>query len=291
MSKFSKIFGIEDEGDAPKVDEEERREYLHKIIAEATMDALEMPSEGAPREGFHPSGFDGLCPRKPLLGSVYPREDVISHKLQIIFDVGHSLHALFQTYLGKAGLLIGKWRMPDGSIIEGKRPKGAIEYIERGFSDEEDGVNGHIDGILDTEMGQVIFDLKTISAYGYRSLKEFADAAHIEQVQIYMWKMKIDTAIIFYVEKNSFVGWNNSEPFDWKAFVIDYDKNTPIWARKRMDDWKEAERKAAESESVEDLKKHLNNTPRMCEDVMCKRARYCAYAKECFSHRMFFPNV
>jgi len=221
---------------------------------------------------------------------------------QAILDTGTVLHKQVQFYFGVMGWLVGGWRCAScGHTVEAEgkpvqMPLTQVKdahgnmlrdyafcpkcdrnyydfppwlYQEPHFFDEESGMSGSTDGLLDVSVsGQMyrgILEVKTINESGY--LGKYGDglpqADHVFQMNLYMHFTKRDWALLLYFNKNK---------SQTKEFIVKYDPSA----------WESAKDKAvvvkeAKSAGAPPDKKH-----RICHSCKDKEARLCPACLTCF---------
>ena len=164
-------------------------------------------------EGWHPSGFAGMCARKEVLMKLvnWPEEEWNPDtRLLKIFDVGKALHEWYQNkYLGPMGILWGKWKCSICGQIEwgtmpgipckclgmiarsSKLPPARMtwHYEEIPLKYEWEGcekpVVGHSDGLVKVGVSWKELELKSINDYGFSKLGS-AKPEHVSQGKVYM---------------------------------------------------------------------------------------------------------
>jgi hypothetical protein len=271
------------------------------------------------------SALHEVCGRREAIFAVHPELDrpgVVNAGRRLTFDVGHNVHATFQNkYLGPMGVLWGQWICRScRKIIIGVMPTkcescGAgrrapvlwtddygnecsevldnIEYVEFFFTNEEHGYTGHPDGLLlDGDMSLVmpnaLFELKTISPSGYKSLKE-AKPDHVIQMHAYMNQYEMHEALIVYFDKGKQCEWTRTDgpliagKMRLKIFHVEWDDNVWNHVVERMDDHWKARALLAREEPAEvaDVVKF----PRVCDSPTCFLAKECPARDQCFSLR------
>lgn len=184
---------------------------------------------------FHPSAW-GQCIRK--IAYQYYNDKTpflqrsaqdIDDKMERIFDNGHSMHARWQNYLDHAGYLRGYWQCSKCRTVYGKGDKlgilnpsreknwkcscGSTERLSYKeihiSSDPKYKFEGNCDGVIDvrgTDMAQGRFDVFVID---FKSAKDetFCEITqpkqeHVVQVNIYMWGLELDAAVVMYENKD-----------------------------------------------------------------------------------------
>jgi hypothetical protein len=194
-------------------------------------------------EGFHPSQLFDFCPRRSVLAHFFPKpgEGYFSPETRTRFDWGTAWHWFVQNhYFGTMGLLYGSWRcnrcgkvmrdslMPppdldctpstgprheaeivrlvqaEKEIAAGKRVRrgGYWTYQEMRVHTEE-GIVGHIDGILVMPWGEkVLLEVKTMDGKWFKSLST-PDPKYIFQISVYLWALGIDRCLLTYFSKDA----------------------------------------------------------------------------------------
>lgn len=194
-----------------------------------------------PREfnHFHPSAW-GSCLRK-IAYQYYNQHQKflektpqdVDDRYERIFDNGHGVHHRWQDYLDRAGYLRGVWRCKNplcGAVYgEGERlgifnPSGQPDWVckcgskERlGFeeilvkTDPQYKFEGHCDAVIDVRGSQYetggpydifVADMKSMKDDQFSELTE-PKLEHIVQVNIYMWILDLQGAVLIYENKNS----------------------------------------------------------------------------------------
>jgi hypothetical protein len=205
------------------------RQYLVKKASESTRRY----------DVFHPSAW-GYCLRKIAYQyynekkKFYQKTDAdVNSRLEMIFDNGHHVHARWQDYLDKAGVLRGIWRCPSpecgkkhgegnklGVLNPLRTKKGwkcqcgndkALEYEEIPIISHPDyNFRGSCDAVLDfrggpfevkSAMDVIVVDFKSMKNDEFVKL-EHAKPEHIVQVSIYMWVLGLKGAVLLYESKN-----------------------------------------------------------------------------------------
>jgi CRISPR/Cas system-associated exonuclease Cas4 (RecB family) len=187
---------------------------------------------------FHPSAW-GQCLRK--ISYQYYNEQKpflqrtsqdVNDKGERVFDNGHSMHDRWSKYLDHAGVLRGAWRCTNslcGKVYGGVEKHGILNpsaeqkwkcacgstkrlaYQEIHLvSDKKYNFEGHCDGVIDvrgTDFAQGKFDMFVVD---FKSAKDetFCELTepkreHVVQVNIYMWLLELDAAVVLYENKNT----------------------------------------------------------------------------------------
>lgn len=248
------------------------------------------------------SSLSSICAREEVLASKFgiERVDSTDSDLNLTFAQGTGMHWVMQNQifpaLGK--ILVGKWRcttchdlvggmdtpignipMPDScakckprsvsptpvSPSDSEAPR--FEYVEQFFANKEYRLTGHNDGFLRIpgykELGDGIFELKSISAFRAKGIKDVPDMGHAVQAQAYMWLTGCKWALLLYWDKGTFRGPLTEHFVERDEDTIDQIKNTlkSIWD-------------GIESGALPE---------RICTSEDCKRAGECMLAKPCFA--------
>jgi hypothetical protein len=185
------------------------------------------------------SSLPNLCPREEVLAArlEISRKDDINADLNLTFAQGTGMHWVMQNQILPmlGDLLVGKWQCricghvvggldtPEGNVPmpesceecdegenaavfeDGEFP---FEFVEQLFVNEELRLTGHNDGFLRMEDadGDGVFELKSISAFRAKRIKDVPDMGHVAQAQSYMLLTKKKWAIILYWDKGTFAG-------------------------------------------------------------------------------------
>ena len=204
--------------------------FLHPLLVQRTL------ADNRPYDVFHPSEW-GSCIRKtayryynykqPFV--IKTAKDIDSRSVRI-FDNGDYMHARWQKYLDDAGILRGRWKCKKcgkefGSnsgllgIFNPAHEKGwncqcgnnDMEYVELPVQSlPEYNFSGHCDAVVDVSgtplkrgcFDVFVIDFKSIKDQNFASL-EGAEYKHAVQVNIYMWLLGLDGAIVLYENKNT----------------------------------------------------------------------------------------
>lgn len=188
---------------------------------------------------FHPSAW-GSCLRKIAFQfyneqkqfyQVQPHE--VNLKMERIFDNGHKVHARWEDYLDKSGVLRGAWKCenPICGKVYGKdihlgifNPARVLKdwkcscgcksthYQEMTvFSDKMFNFYGHVDAIVDVrhtafakgdELDIFVVDFKSMRSDFFEELT-YAKPEHVVQVHIYMWLLNLQGAVLVYENKDN----------------------------------------------------------------------------------------
>ena len=222
---------------------------------------------------YRVSGLSKMCPREEVLRHIHSvkKYQAIDARLQRIFDFGTAIHEYVQNHWF-ADWLIGEWRCDlCGAMQQGKRPVGCscgsqdFRYKEIKMYLEEYLISGHTDGVLDIGGKHVLLEIKTCSSKQYEIInlmKRKPMQAHLEQVQLYMWMLGVNEAVILYLEKDESL---------LAEFLVKRDDSVAEMLVKRVID----ARKGMESKTP---------PPReICDSQTCARAKACSTRILCFA--------
>jgi hypothetical protein len=257
----------------------------------------EYHSKGAQRDTqhLHPSELSkkDWCARAAYYKiKSYPEApDNYSSKRLNIFAEGNSIHAKWQKWLWKAGVLSGLWHCNACSntwydtspSICTSCYSDRLSYREVPVRDDEHRIIGHADGeILDKE-GRALIEIKSVGIGTVRFEKpslyaDYADgklgiddvwknikspfASHVRQGHVYMHCRKIDTIVFIYE-------WKPSQ--DIKEFVLKYNPDiiNPILDNCKL------------------VISHLDDNvvpdkPDWARNKSCQGCKFCPYKKVCW---------
>jgi len=186
---------------------------------------------------FHPSAW-GQCLRKIAYQYYNDKEkfftkNTVDDKLERIFDHGHVTHARWQKYLDHSGYLRGAWKCtnPLCNKVYGAEDKLGIfnPSAKEGWacscgsrhrlayeevlvkSEPQYNFIGSVDAIIDVRGSEFekknqydifVVDLKTIKNELFMELME-PKYEHIVQVNIYMWILGLQGAVLVYENKDN----------------------------------------------------------------------------------------
>lgn len=188
---------------------------------------------------FHPSAW-GQCLRKVAYQWYNDKDQFVSkgpydidERTERIFDNGHSMHRRWQEYLDESGVLNGVWKCPYwlcgrkygiGEKYGIKNPSrkpdwkcecGCPEILEYEEplvqSAPEYNFIGHCDGIIDVSgtrfeqknrFDRFVVDFKSMKEELFMELTGPKDE-HVVQVNIYMWILDLQGAVLCYENKNT----------------------------------------------------------------------------------------
>lgn len=170
-----------------------------QMTIDCFQDRLNTYNHGEPvGEFFHPSQL-GACLRQMWYGvkgapsNSKPTADELL-KRHIVFEMGTYIHVLFQNLCERAGVL---------------------ECREKTVNSRLHKLLGHADGILKIEGNRYLLEIKTSNSRRFTQLTKEPQHSHRKQMMAYMKALKLDWAIIVYINKD------NSAT---KEFVIPYDE-------------------------------------------------------------------
>lgn len=282
-------------------------------------------SKRAAPSALRSSALHEVCGRREAIFALHPELDrpgVINAGRRLTFDVGHGVHATFQNkYLGPMGVLWGQWicrscrhlvvglmptrcetcgagrRAPvawkDSEGVEHTEVLDNIEYVEFSFTNKNYGYTGHPDGLLIDDdlslvMPNVVFELKTISPSGYKTLK-VPKEDHVIQMHAYMYQFQMREALIVYFNKGKQCDWTRTDgpliagKMQLRIFHVEWDDDVWDGVVQRMDNHWKARLLLAREEPAEvaDVVKF----PRVCDSPTCFLAKECSARSQCFSLR------
>ena len=176
------------------------------------------------------------------------------------------------------------WGKRDSNLCVGSRPRTCLscrssdrlgfEYVEvtmspRG-SELDPRASGHSDGILRLpgKQGAGVFEAKSISARGFEEARKVPKAEHILQVNLYMWFLNLDWAVILYWCKGL---------YGKKALAEHFVKRDEALIK-------------GFSDTLEALQEGLKDPARdypekICARASCARANACPVKEFCFSEK------
>lgn len=187
---------------------------------------------------FHPSAW-GYCLRKIAYQYyndkdqfLHIRPDEINLRYERIFDNGHGVHERWQRYLAYSKYLRGWWKCEKCGKVSGKdQPLGIFSPYHRGEgwqclcgssgeptyeeilvrSDPEYNFAGHVDAVMDLrgspyerggDYDLFVVDFKTMKDSYFSDVTQ-AKYEHAVQVNIYMWLLDINGAVVVYENKDN----------------------------------------------------------------------------------------
>lgn len=213
---------------------------------------------------FHPSAW-GSCLRKVAYQWYNESEkfltitaDDIDFRTERVFDNGHGIHARWQNYLDKAGVLRGVWKCknptchrlygednilgifnpstdPNWHCGCGSRENEYHEILVE--SEPWFNFHGHCDGIVDVrgtkfETGKAsdvyVVDFKSMRDDQFSELIH-PKPDHVVQTHIYMWILNLQAAVVVYEDKDNQALKELFVPRDDK--LIETIKKQAVWMR------------------------------------------------------------
>ena len=267
--------------------------------------------------GYHASQFYDPCTRFEVLKQAIPKSadgKRFPPALLLRFEIGHAVHEHFQrNVLGKMRILRGTWccsrctnkvhgvTMPTGPCEKCKWPTnkkttrraprsrvsvpcasvckwpGGFDAKERDcvhcfrggswkFKEtfleniEGTGVVGSYDGEVLYGAKWRIWEGKSKDVFAFEHLVE-PDPRHVFQTNVYLWGKGWDEGVICYINKNS---------GRMKEFLVKFDPEVPVKIR-------------ASIKEIEDALESGELPMGPCASPNEKRAKECAFRKECFS--------
>jgi CRISPR/Cas system-associated exonuclease Cas4 (RecB family) len=219
---------------------------------------------------FHPSAW-GQCLRKVAYQYYNQAEPFLAKnaqdidpRMERIFDTGHSAHARWQNYLDCAGILRGCWKCPNplcGCLYGAEDPIGILNpartvpgwkckcgngaklvYEEISIkSPDQYNFRGHVDAVVDlrgteyerhTQYDVFIADMKTIKDDMFSELTE-PKTEHVVQVNIYMWILGLNGAVVVYENKDNQSVKEMFVPKD--EALIEKIKQQSLWMRELLE--------------------------------------------------------
>ncbi len=196
------------------------------------------PSGAVAGSYLRASSINEVCGRREAILISRPELDV-AEKFAVgsvlTMDMGSAMHRWWQNhYLGPAQVLWGEWfchgcqAVVETGLMPKTCPAGhsrdALEYKELELVDDTLHYAGHPDGLL-TKFGdavtllgdlvgpspvaETLFELKSISSYGYEQLTEPLPE-HRAQVHAYMRLLGVTSALVVYVDRGKLCDWSVS---------------------------------------------------------------------------------
>lgn len=228
-----------------------------------------------PQTQYRVSGLSKMCPREEVLRHIHgvKKYQSIEARLQRVFDFGTAIHEFVQNNWF-SDWLIGEWQcISCGFIHPGRKPAACNEscrsegfrYKEITMILENEGISGHTDGVLDIDGKHVLLEIKTCSSKQYELItimrKRPLDQ-HLDQVQLYMWLLGVDEAVIIYLEKDESL---------LAEFSVKKDDSVAEKFLKRVQD--------ARSGMVSGKPPERE----ICDSPTCSRAKACSTKALCFA--------
>lgn len=283
---------------------------VDKIITQHLKSDLNYRQE---KIGYHPSMISRYCVwsevYKRMMLDGKPRLYKNPESQQRVFDIGKALHKLYQEYLGKAGVLIGKWSCPScGEVYEGKYPDhacggcglgdGEYNYIEtrikyRIHNDFDVYISGYADGIIEVDEERFVIDIKTVNTFFYGKItKGVPYPEYYEQLNIYMGCLGIKKGALVFVNKETGKCKEICYDFDKEKFDLSVGVCVEIESN-----FQECKKRAIEIYGEEFLdsimstekligvniimKECIPSALKMCSTIDCKIAKGCEYSVVC----------
>ncbi len=229
---------------------------------------------------YRVSNMSRMCEREEVLRHLLKVKATkkVDSKLQKTFDFGHGFHYIVQNkWFGAWGWLEGDWRCQScgAKHVKQLRPSKCqncnssetFEYIELELENIEHYLTGHPDGILVLANYRYLLELKTSNTKYFqwiRDVRRMPLDAHLDQVNLYLFLLGIQRAIVVYFDKDT---------SDWMQFHVMYDK-----AR--------VERLLEKIRTVKNGIQLGEVPPRkMCDKPGCARAMGCSVRNQCFSRQ------
>jgi hypothetical protein len=232
------------------------------------------------------SGLAHLCAREEVLRAVnhVAKKDKVTADLSLIFAHGTALHWVLQNrLLPVLGVLLGKWKCHGCGETQGELGKelatslslrpvtcfrcGGKEFLyeELYFFDPVLRVGGHPDGFLRLPglPGVGVFEAKSISERGFRSVRDLPMIDHVVQIQMYLSMTRLQWGKILYWNKaGNGLGALKEHLVERDEEMIDnvHQMVRSIWQGVRTGDLPD----------------------RICTIANCPRARDCSVADLCF---------
>jgi len=170
--------------------------------------------------GIHPSGIADPCMLKiywTMIGA--DAHESIDYRLRLIFDLGHELHGLFQTY-GMMGAW-GDYYVPEISINGDTHDLASDFYIEGHADADNIAVVENIPNSPIFEVG-VVHEYKTINSHGFGQLNK-PKPEHKQQACVYGAVTQRPITWFLYMNKDTSMLKDFTIPFElplWEAVKI-----------------------------------------------------------------------
>ncbi len=266
------------------------------------------PDDGASRAHdsyLRASGLYKVCARREAIFCARPSADVptkTSVGLQLTFDIGKAIHHLYQNYyLGPMGRLWGDWFCArcDAVVFRGTMPgtcprcdvgRSALTYHEMRVIDHRLRYSGHPDGLLVDSPTDVkprmVGEIKSVSTYQYKELRNGPQTEHVIQVHAYMRLLKLSDALLIYADKGRQADWTfapdgiTAGTPHVKVFHVRFDH--AFWAEieRRIEDFWRAQALMVRDEAPTD--DDVTTFCRVCESEYDDLARNCPARSLCF---------
>jgi hypothetical protein len=130
---------------------------------------------------------------------------------------------------------------------------------------EPEGVSGHTDGVLEIGGKQILLEIKTCSSKQYElivNMRKKPIQSHIDQVQLYMWMLGVERAVIVYLEKDESL---------IAQFIVEKEDSIAEGFIKRV------------SQAREGMIKRVAPKRELCDSASCSRAKACSTKALCFA--------
>ena len=185
------------------------------------------------------SSLPSLCAREEALAArlKIERVDQVDVDLNLTFAQGSGMHWVFQNEVFPAlgNVLVGQWQCKVCDVVVGglgstegnvPMPETCVsceelkqvviwpadvprfEYLEQHFVNEKFRFSGHNDGFLRLpefmHLGDGVFELKSISQFRAKKIKDVPDVGHAVQAQAYMWLTNTKWCLILYWDKGTY---------------------------------------------------------------------------------------
>ena len=229
------------------------------------------------------------CSRSLLFGRLgFKSNNRKSARGEKIFDTGHSFGYTAQEYLYYMGILYGEWQCRScghrWEDYENPSPRTCpecgeelfiwinLDYLEVPLRNDELGIAGHADGVIETKGKKRIVELKTIKNRTKRTHPDsvcFEDLnspkdSHLWQVSMYEWLKGLKYGVVWYRGKN------NQQDKEFKTRLIEELHVTP------------------QIEKVKKLNKHLEEKtlpprPKQATGKSSRFCKWCGYKKICYA--------
>jgi hypothetical protein len=252
------------------------------------------------------SSLPSLCSREEVLAGrlKIERVDAVDVDLSLTFAQGSGMHWVFQNEVFPAlgNVLVGQWMCKVCGVVtgglgtkEGNIPmpkkcssceelgniqilaedESRFEYLEQAFVNQEHRFTGHNDGFLRLpefpHLGDGVFELKSISQFRAKKIKDVPDVGHAVQAQSYMWLTNTKWCLILYWDKGTYRDCLTEHYVERDEDCIEQIK--------------------AELDSIWNGIKTGELPQRLCTSPDCNRAEECGLVEPCFEHEDFAPEV
>ena len=228
-----------------------------------------------PDTSYRVSSVVKMCPREEVLRHIHnvKKFQTIDARLQRIFDFGTAVHEFVQNNWF-SDWLIGEWQCVScGAIWQGKRPASCgnscvstdFRYKEIKMHLDTHNLSGHTDGVLDIDGKHVLLEIKTCSSKQYEvivNMRKSPLQAHIDQVQLYMWLLGVERAVVIYLEKDESL---------IAQFVVEKDDMVAEAFIKRV------------TQARDGMINKVVPDRELCDSATCSRAKACSTRALCFA--------